>query len=91
MRKLVPIKDSAVCRKLRGGIRYETKGNFKVKVEEVDIYEIISIPETESFFHVGDIVMSNSTGDEVEINPKETVYLFKIENLMCKLDEKENI
>jgi len=32
------------------------------------------------------VVISNSTGDVIEINPGETVYLFKIENLMCTVD-----
>ena len=92
MRRLVPIRDSVVCKKISGGTTYENRGGIKVKVTTIDLYEIISVPEIvpEGFiFKLGDRIISNSTGDEIELNPGEIVYLFKIENLMCLVDEKE--
>jgi hypothetical protein len=89
MRKLVPLNDSAVCKKTSGGDHKEESGGILVKRESVDIYEIVSLPKTLPegfFFKVGDKVMSNSTGDEIEVNPNETVYLFKLSNLMCTVE-----
>ena len=89
MRKLVPLNGSAVCKKVGGGDYKEESGGILVKRESVDIYEIVSLPETlpDGFsFKVGDKVMSNSTGDEIEVNPNETVYLFKLSNLMCTVE-----
>lgn len=94
MRRLVPIRDSVVCKKISGGTTYENRGGIKVKVTTIDLYEIISVPEIvpEGFtFKPGDRIISNSTGDEIELNPGEIVYLFKIENLMCLVDEKETV
>ena len=57
-------------------------------VNNVDLYRIIDFncSDKDLFnFEIGDIIMSNSTGDEIEINNSEFVYLFKIENIMCKV------
>lgn len=92
MRKLVPIRGSVLCRKIRGGTHTETVNGLKVVRVEVDLYEILDMPQIPvdgCNFKVGDIVMSNSTGDAIEINPGEIVYLFKVENLMCALDKKK--
>lgn len=90
MRKLVPIRGSVVCERASGGTSTETKG-FVHKKEEVDVYRILALPEVLPDecceFQVGDLVISNSTGDVIEINPGETVYMFRIENLMCKVEE----
>lgn len=89
MRKLVPLRDSVVCRKICGGKRTVIKNGISVKKTDIDIYEIIQMPKVKTNndfqFGVGDAVISNSTGDEIEINPGETVYLFKIENIMCNV------
>jgi hypothetical protein len=93
MKRLVPIRGSVVCKKLCGGTRTENRNGVKIKVSEVDEYEIISLPEIkdgyDGFFQVGDRVISNSTGDEMEVSPGESVFLFKLENLMCKVDEQQ--
>lgn len=92
MRKLVPIRGSVVCEKMSGGTSTETKG-FVHKKEEVDVYRILALPEVlpegSCEFKAGDLVISNSTGDVIETNPGETVYMFKIENLMCKVEDSE--
>ena len=89
MRKLVPLSDSVVCRKIRGGKKTVIQNGVSVKKTDVDIYEIIEMPKLKTNndfqFCVGDTVISNSTGDEIEINPGETVYLFKLENIMCSV------
>ena len=93
MRKLVPVRGSVVCRKLSGGASTTSEGGVVHKKSEVDIYEILQlplVPEEDDFFKVGDQVVSNSTGDVIEINPGETVYLFKVENLMCKVCDGED-
>ena len=89
MRKLIPVRGSVVCKKIHGGTHTEVVGGIKISRHEIDLYQILELPEikSEGFeFNVGDVVISNSTGDVIEINPGETVYLFKIENLMCTVD-----
>lgn len=89
MRKLVPLRDSVVCRKICGGKKTVIKNGISVNKTDVDIYEIIEMPNVitnnDFQFGIGDAVISNSTGDEIEINPGDTVYLFKIENIMCNV------
>ena len=92
MRKLIPIRGSVLCRKIHGGTHTDIVNGLKVVRVEVDLYEILDMPQIPvegCMFKVGDIVMSNSTGDMIEVNPGETVYLFKIENLMCALDQEK--
>ena len=89
MRSLVPVRGSVLCRKVKGGTMTQNVGGLSVKSSDVDIYQIILLPEVEieDFpFKVGDFVMSNSTGDAIEVNPGETEYLFKAENIMCSID-----
>ena len=89
MRTLIPVRDSIVCKKLRGGTVSKNVSGITINSSEVDEYEVLYLPEITSDetypFSVGDIVMSNSTGDKIEINPGEVVYLFKLENIMCKI------
>lgn len=87
MRKLVPIKNSVVCKRINQSSDLQTIGLIQIKKQNVDLYEILEISSDEqTTFKVGDIVMSCSTGDEIEINDKEIVYLFKLENIMCRVE-----
>ncbi len=87
MRKLVPIKNSVVCKRLNEKSELQTNGLIRVRKQNVDLYEILDISSDEQTdFKAGDKIMSCSTGDEIEINENETVYLFKLENIMCKVD-----
>jgi co-chaperonin GroES (HSP10) len=90
MRKLIPVKDSVVCKRINDKMTLESIGGIQCRVNHVDLYEILDFycVEDKNFnFSVGDIVMSNSIGDEIEINPSEIVYLFKTENIMCKVED----
>lgn len=92
MRRLVPVRGSVVCTRVQDGARTTCVGGVRTKVGQVDLFRIQSLPEIpaeDCMFSVGDVVMSNSTGDEIEINPGETVYLFKLENLMCRVCDDE--
>jgi co-chaperonin GroES (HSP10) len=87
MRKLVPIKNSVVCKRLNEKSELQTNGLIQVRKQNVDLYEILDISSDEpTDFKVGDKIMSCSIGDEIEINENEIVYLFKLENVMCKVD-----
>lgn len=89
MRRLVPIKNSVVCKRLNEKTELQTDGLVQFRKKNVDLYEILEISSDEpTDFKVGDVVVSCSTGDEIEINENEVVYLFKVENLMCKVEEK---
>ena len=86
MRKLVPLKNSVVCKRLNKKTELQTIGNLQIKKENVDLYEILDIASDEPIdFKVGDVIMSCSSGDEIEINDNEIVYLFKNEHIMCKV------
>jgi co-chaperonin GroES (HSP10) len=88
MRKLIPIKNSVVCKRVNDKTTMSSIGGIQCMVNNVDLYRIIDFncSDKDLFdFEIGDIIMSNSTGDEIEINNSEFVYLFKIENIMCKV------
>jgi co-chaperonin GroES (HSP10) len=86
MRKLVPLKNSVVCKRLNKKIELQTIGNLQIKKENVDLYEILDIVSDDPIdFKVGDVIMSCSSGDEIEINDNEIIYLFKNEHIMCKI------
>lgn len=86
MRILKPIKNSVVCKKVEGGDELITDVVVFHK-RTVDLYQILDFQSDDDFpFKIGDVVMSCSTGDEIEINPKEFVYLFKTEHIMCKVE-----
>ena len=92
MRNLVPLRGSVVCKRVDGGESTISIGGLKVAKKTVDTYRIVELPvvPTDGYnFKVGDEVISNSTGDEIEINSGETVYLFKLENIMCVVDGQE--
>lgn len=91
MRKLIPIKDSVVCKRINEKTTLVSSNGIQRRINNVDLYEVLDFSdsaEKKFEFNIGDIVMSNSTGDEIEINDAEIVYLFKTENIMCKIDEK---
>lgn len=87
MRKLVPIKDSVICKRVSNKDTIETQNGIQFKRNDVDLYEIIDLSITDNVddLKVGDIIMSHSSGDEIEINPGECIFLFKSEHIMCKV------
>lgn len=87
MRKLVPIKDSVICKRVSNKDTIETQNGIQFKSNNVDLYEIIDLSITDNVdsLKIGDIIMNHSTGDEIEINPGEYIYLFKSEHIMCKV------
>lgn len=87
MRKLIPVKDSVICKRVSIKDTIETQNGIQFKRNDVDLYEIIdlSIIDNVDNLKVGDIIMSHSSGDEIEINPGEYIFLFKSEHIMCKV------
>lgn len=90
-RTLVPIRESVLCRKLTSKDNVVADNGIFIKKDNVDIYEVLdfSLSDDEDKniieLHKGDRVMSCSTGDEIEVNVGEIVYLFKQEHIMCKV------
>jgi len=90
MRALEPVRNSILCRKLNRSRELCNSGQILVQKGNVDLYEILKVSginDNRFPFKVGDIVVSNSTGDKLEVNPGEIVYLFKNENIMCKVEK----
>ena len=87
MRKLIPVKDSVICKRVSSKDTIETQNGIQFKRNDVDLYEIVDLSITDNVdnLKVGDIVMSHSSGDEIEINPVECIFLFKSEHIMCKV------
>ena len=87
MRKLIPVNDSVICKRVSSKDTIETQNGIQFKRNDVDLYEIIDLSITDNVddLKVGDIVMSHSSGDEIEINPGECIFLFKSEHIMCKV------
>lgn len=86
MRTLKPIKNSVVCKRINN--KDEIVNNIiLIPKKNVDLYQIVDFHSDDDFpFSIGDVVMSCSTGDEIEINPDEIIYLFKTEHIMCKVE-----
>lgn len=91
MRKLVPIINSVVCKKITEDEELTMFNFLHLKKKNVDLYKILSFcSDDEEFnrtFKIGDIIMSASTGDEIEVNDGDVIFLFKTEHIMCKVDE----
>lgn len=90
MRNLVPLRNSVLCRKLNLSKEIASEGSIFIPKNNVDLYEIVrksEMNDTEFDFEIGDVVISKSTGDELEVNKNEKYYLFKNENIMCKIEE----
>ena len=90
MRRLIPIKNSVVCKKINKTDGTEVKNGVHLHMKDVDLYEVIDFSDDKDNpfeFKVGDIVMSNSTGDEIEVNRNDIYYLFKNEHIMCKVED----
>jgi co-chaperonin GroES (HSP10) len=89
-RILKPIKNSVICKRISEKNSLNNNNGVLYRADNVDLYEILDFSHDEDIdfkFKCGDVVMSNSTGDEIEINNSEIVYLFKIENIMCKVED----
>ena len=87
---LEPTRNSVLCRKLNESRELCSSGSILVQRSNVDLYEIVKVSELNDKpfpFGVGDVVVSNSTGDRLEPNHGEIVYLFRNENIMCKVEE----
>ena len=85
MKKIVPIKNTVLCRKLDNVV---DTGSILYKKTSVDEYEIIDFSSDEEFpFEIGDTVMVSATGDEVECDGKP-FHLFKVEHVVAKIDNK---
>lgn len=87
-RVLKPIKNSVVCEKMNDTVETVSESSLYLKMNRVPFFKIVdfSVDDKDSFpFKVGDIVMSTSTGDEIEINDGHVIYLFKTEHIMCKV------
>lgn len=90
MKKIIPIKNSVVCKRTNEKSSLVLENGVYRNIENVDLYEIIDFAvddDVDFKFNIGDIVMSNSYGDEIEIDNSDIIFLFKIENIMCKVIE----
>lgn len=94
MRKLIPIKNSVVCKRTNEKSSLVLENGIYHTIENVDLYEILDFSVDDDYhfnFKIGDVVMSNSTGDEIEVNKSDIIFLFKVENIICKVLENESI
>ena len=81
--KLVPVKNSVLCKRHGSNKSSSTYGLIDIKKDEVDLYEVLDYScDDPVVYKVGDIIMSCSTGDELDIDG-EKIYLFKTEHIMC--------
>lgn len=86
MKKIVPIKNTVLCEKIENGA--STSGILLVSKTVVDEYRILDFSSDEEFpFSIGDSVVVSTKGDEIECDGK-TQYLFKVEHVVAKIDNK---
>jgi len=90
--KLVPLKNTVICKQINKKTEIANVGGIEVQRQNVDLYEIVDLAIDDGIrfdFKVGDVVMSCSTGDELDIDG--TIYfVFKHENIIGKIDKDIN-
>ena len=92
MRKLIPLKNQVICKRICSGEKQINSGGIFLKQKYVDLFKIIDFNVEEKYdfiFKKDDIIMSQSTGDEIEVNDNDIYYLFQPEHIMCKIDDYE--
>lgn len=84
--KIVPIKNTVLCKKIKNENDSSIKGILIVNKKEVDTYEIISVSSDDDgyIFKPGDEVIVSGSGDVIEMDGEE-FYLFKTENVVAKI------
>ena len=86
--ELKPVRNSLLCvRTVESKTTDETETGLIVRHRNVDLFRIVDFSAdcNEKFgFQVGDEIVVNSTGDEIEIDGR-TFYLFKVEHVMAKV------
>ena len=83
--RIVPIKDSVVCRKVP---RKDPSldGGIVVKADSPDLYEVLSFSDGDGFeFSVGDVVLPEGKGDEFEVSPGNSLFRFNVGKIMCRV------
>lgn len=86
--ELKPVRNSVLCvRTTKSKTTDEDAGGLVFRHSNVDTFRIVDFhadEEAKFRFQVGDEIIVNSTGDEIEIDG-ETFYLFKVEHVMAKV------
>ena len=86
-RKIAPVGNTVVCRKIKDKEQLVTTNVFTVKEEFIPEFEVISLhylnDEEKSKYNIksGDVVFVSSTGTSVIVD-KEHFYLFKPEHII---------
>ena len=86
---LKPLYDYVVCKQTIDKMSDMTAGKFSYRAEMLPEYKVISIGDCVCNVDVGDFVVVNSTGTNVKID-NDTLYLFKSENIVGKIQNKDN-
>ena len=82
MKQLIPQNDIVLCT-LLSSTEKETENGFVYKSNDIPLYFVEKVGPQVKNFHVGDIIVVNSTGTKVEFDNTDH-FLFKEENVMGK-------
>ena len=84
--KIVPIKNTVLCKKIKNENDSSIKGILIINKKEVYTYKIISVSSDDDgyIFKPGDEVIVSGSGDVIEMDGEE-FYLFKTENVVAKI------
>ena len=84
--KIIPIKNTVLCKKIKNEKESSIKGILILNKKEVDTYKIISVSsdDDEYIFKPDDEIIVSGSGDVIEMDG-EDFYLFKTENVVAKI------
>jgi hypothetical protein len=82
---IVPENKTVLCECLVEDKRRAVADGVTYEKEELPVYKVLAKAPDADFAEVGDEVVCNSTGTRLNVPGKGVQYLFKEENIACKI------
>ncbi len=84
---VAPENKTVLCERVVPDKVRTTERGVSYEKEELPVYRVLAKSSDACFAEVGDEVVCNSTGTKLNIPGKGVQYLFKEENVVCKIAE----
>ena len=85
---IIPQNSYVLCRRIADESTEVQKNGFVCSVPQMPVYEVLKISGSQSQVRVGDHIICNSKGTQVQVDD-ESLWLFKQENIAAKLREED--
>lgn len=92
---IIPQNDYVLCKRVVADSSEVSKNGFIYQSPQMPVYEILKMSESLSLvnssktmdLNVGDHIICNSTGTQIQASDDEPLWLFKLENIAAKLKD----